>query len=351
MKAIQLVGRGQIEIGEVPDVHPGPGEVAVASDFVGLCGTDLHVVLGQFEERVPYPAVLGHEFGGKIAELGEGVDTFDVGDAVVVDPVFPCGECPLCQAGRHNVCVDVDVLGIDCAGAMAERVVVDSVNVLALPPSVPASNAPMAELYTVAVHSSRITRIETGDVVVILGAGRLGLSLLDVMRQGPAAQIIAVDVLDSRLEVAKSLGADLVLNANDVDPVAEVMARTGDLGVDKVVEAVGHAVELPGRKPPMYTACQMIRPGGQITAMGQGGHEELFFWKPFVLKEAAIVSSRLNLGDMPRAVRMMADGLLHPDEIITHVIRPDEVQRGFEMMEQDPGTVIKVVVDMSTLGE
>jgi len=307
------------------------------------------VFLGQCEDRVPYPATMGHEFGGTVAEVGEGVEHFSPGDRVVVDPVFPCGECPLCSAGHFNTCRSVDVLGIDCAGALAERVVVDAANVLHLPDTVASPHAIMAELYCVGVHSSRVTRIETGDVVVILGAGRLGLSLLDVMRHSGAARIISVDVLDSRLAVAKKLGADLTLNAREVDPVEAVMELTGGLGADKVVEAVGHAVDLPDRKPPMYMACQMLRPSGQITAMGQGGFEEAFFWKPFVLKEATIVSSRLNLGDMPRALRMMADGLLHPGEIITHTIPPDQVEQGFRMMHDAPESVIKVVVDMSGL--
>jgi len=351
MKAIQLISREQIEINDVEDVHAGPGEVGVAPDFVGLCGTDLHVYLGQCEDRVPYPAIMGHEFGGRVAEIGEEVDGFEVGDRVVVDPVFPCGDCPLCDAGHFNTCLDVDVLGIDCAGALAERVVVDAANVLRLPDAIEPPHAIMAELYTVAVHSSRITRIETGDVVAILGAGRLGLSLLDVMRQSGAARIVSVDVLDSRLEVADKLGADVVVNSRDADPVAEVQKLTGGLGADKVVEAVGHAVDVEGRKPPMYMACQMIRPSGQITAMGQGGSEELFFWKPFVLKEATIVSSRLNVGDMPRAVALMARGALHPDRIITHTVAPDDVQDGFEMMHDDPESVIKVVVDMAGLGD
>jgi L-gulonate 5-dehydrogenase len=351
MKAVCLVERERMEIREVDDLHPRQGEIAVAPDYVGLCGTDLHVFLGECEDRVPYPATMGHEFGGTVAELGEGVETFDVGDRVVVDPVFPCGVCPRCQAGRFNTCLDLDVLGIDCAGALAERVLVDADNALPLPDEVESPHAIMAELYTVAVHASRITGIETGDVVVLLGAGRLGLSLLDVMRHSGAASIVSVDILDSRLDVARTLGADVVVNARDLDPVAEVMKLTDDLGADKVVEAVGHAVAIPDRKAPMYTACRMLRPGGQITAMGQGGAEETFFWKPFVLKEATIVSSRLNLGDMPRALAMMQRGLLHPGDVITTAIKPDEVQAGFEMMRDDPAHVIKVVVDMSTLGD
>jgi len=350
MKAVCLTGRETVEIRKVDDVRAGPGEVALAPEYVGLCGTDLHVFLGQLEYRVPYPAVLGHECGARVAELGGGVDGLAVGDRVVIDPVFPCGACPLCKAGRFNICRDIDVLGIDCAGALAERVVVDAANVFPLPESVEPKHAAMAELYSVAVHASRITKVETGDVVVVLGAGRLGLSLIDVLRGSGAAKLVAVDLLDSRLEVAKAIGADLAWNAREVDPVERARELTGGLGVDKVVEAVGHARAVEGQRPPMHQAVQMIRPGGQVTAMGQGDADQPVFWRDFVLKEASIVSSRLNLGDLPRALDLMARGLVHPDAIITHTLLPKQVDDGFHMMHDRPDEAIKVVVDMSALG-
>ena len=350
MKAICLTGREHIEIRDVDDIQPGPGEVAITSDYVGLCGTDQHVFLGQFEERVPYPAVMGHEFGGRVAGVGEGVESFKPGDRVVVDPVFPCGECPLCKAGKFNICLDVDVLGLDSAGALAERVVVDATNVLHLPESVAPEHAPMAELYSVGVHSARITKIGTGDVVAVIGAGRLGLSLLDVMSRSGAASIVSIDILAGRLAVARELGADLTVNSLEEDPVEKVKELTGGLGADKVIEAVGHARSVPDRRPPMMMAVAMLRPGGQITAMGQGEAEEPFLWRPLVLKEATVVSSRLNLGEVPRAVELMASGRVHPGKIITHTVGPDEVQRGFEMMQSDPDNVIKVVVDMAGFG-
>jgi len=350
MKAVCLTGRERIEIRDIDDIRPGPGEVAVTPDYVGLCGTDQHVFLGQFEERVPYPAVLGHEFGGRIAEVGEGVESFSPADRVVVDPVFPCGECPLCKAGRFNICLDVDVLGLDSAGALAERVVVDAANVLHLPDSVEPEHAPMAELYSVGVHSARITKSETGDVVAIIGAGRLGLSLLDVMSRSGAASMISIDILAGRLAVARELGANVTVNSLDEDPVEKVKELTGGLGADKVIEAVGHARSVPGRRPPMMMAVAMLRPGGQITAMGQGEAEEPFLWRPLVLKEATVVSSRLNLGDLPRALALMADGSLHPDAILTDTVLPDDVQQSFERMHADPGSVIKVVADLRGLG-
>lgn len=351
MKAICLTGRETIEIREVEGTSPGEGEIAIAPEFVGICGTDLHVYLGQCEDRVSYPAILGHEFVGRVAQLGKGVRGFEVGDRVVVDPVIPCLQCALCKAGRFNTCINIKVLGIDCPGAMAARVVVAARNVLKLPDAVEPKHGIMVELYSVAVHSSRITKVETGDVVVVLGAGKLGLSLVDVLSQSAADKVVAVDVLAPRLQLAKEIGADLVINSCQTDPVEEMMKHTAGLGADKLIEAVGHAVEVEGVRPPMYLALQMLRPGGQITAMGQGGSEELFFWKPFVLKEATIVSSRLNLGDMPRALTLLAGGKLHPDKIITNTILPEQVQQGFEMMRTDPSRVIKVVVDMASISE
>lgn len=349
MRAIQLVGRGDVQIVDVDGVQPDVGEVAVAPDFVGLCGTDLHVFLGEFENRVPYPAILGHEVTGRIVELGGEVDGLGVGDRVVVDPVFPCGECSLCRAGRFNNCSALDVLGLDCAGALAERFVVDSANIVRLPESVTPEHGVMAELYSVAVHASRLTGIEAGDTVVIIGAGRLGLSLLDVMRRSGAASIISVDILDERLAIAGALGADAAINASSTDAVDAVMKLTNGLGADKVVEAVGHYVELAGCRPPMGMACEMIRPGGQISAMGQGEGEQPFDWRQLVLKEGRIVTSRLNLGDMPRAVDLMARGHLRPGQIITQTVSADDVQGSFDKMHDEPETTVKVVVDMAGL--
>jgi threonine dehydrogenase-like Zn-dependent dehydrogenase len=117
-----------------------------------------------------------------------------------------------------------------------------------------------------------------------------------------------------------------------------------------VIEAVGQAAAVPGRRPPMQMAVQMLRPGGQITAMGQPEGEEPFAWRPLVLKEATVVTSRLNLGDLPAAAALMAGGRLHPADIITHTVSPGGVGRAFEMMHSQPESVIKVVVDMASWG-
>lgn len=348
MKAVVLTSARTMEARQVAEPKLDPGQVMVAPEYVGLCGTDQHVFLGEFEERVKYPAILGHEFCGKIVEAGAHAKDFQKGQRVVVDPVIFCGECPMCITGHANVCKNVKVQGLDTAGGLAQLVAVDASRVVPLPDSISPEHAAMAELYSVAVHAARITNIATGDTVVILGSGKLGLTLLDVMRHSGAKKIIVIDILDSRLERAKSIGADVIINARDEGPIAAVMNETDGLGADKVIEAIGTPAEIPGRESPMEKAIRMVRPAGQITAMGQPQAAGTFPWRMAVLKEVKILTSRLNLRDMNRAVALMAKkGMLHPEKIISHVVKPAEVPVYLEMMHSEPGKVVKAVVDMS----
>jgi len=346
MLAAVLESREKMVVREIDDPPLRPGHVAVAPKAVGICGTDLYVYLGTMEHRVAYPAVLGHEFAGIVAEVADDVEGFKPGDPVAVDPVIACGRCPRCAEGHGNVCENLIVFGIDSHGGMCERAVVPASIVYPFPASVPIHYGVMAELYAVAVHASRRTGIETGDFVVILGAGKLGLSLLDVLRRSPARALVSVDVDPFRLAVARELGADLVLNPTEHNIVGEVRRLTEGRGADKVVEAVGHPVEVEGQGTPVWQAFEMVRPGGQVTVMGQGEQVEQVYWREFVLKEAAVVTSRLNLGDFPRAIALMAVGFLHPDKIITHRQPLCEAPQAFaRLAAKEPG-MIKVVVEI-----
>ena len=346
MLAAILEARQRMVVREVEDPPLAPGHVAIAPKAVGICGTDLHVYLGTMEHRVAYPAILGHEFAGVVVEAADDVEGFSPGDHVVVDPVMACGRCPRCAEGRANVCERLTVFGIDCHGGMCERTVVPANLVYHLPRSVPLHHGVMAELYAVAVHSSRRTGVETGDTVVILGAGKLGLSLLDVMRRSPARMIVSVDVDDFRLGIAKALGADITLNPRQCNVVEEVRKLTEGRGADKVVEAVGHPHEVPGQGTPVWQAFEMIRPGGQVTVMGQGEQVEKVYWREFVLKEATVVTSRLNLGDFPRAIRLLEDGAVHPERIITHRVPLADAPQAFADLASGKPGMVKVVVEI-----
>jgi 2-desacetyl-2-hydroxyethyl bacteriochlorophyllide A dehydrogenase len=346
VKAAVLEAREHLVVRQMDDPPLRPGHVAVAPRAVGICGTDLHVYLGTMEHRVPYPAILGHEFAGEVIEAADDVQGLAPGEPVAVDNVIACGRCPRCAEGQLNVCDNMDVFGIDSPGAMAERVVVPARLVHPFPKSLPMHWGVMAELYSIAVHASRRTGIETGDRVVILGAGRLGLSLLDVLRGSGARSIISVDVEPARLEVARHLGADAALNPRECDVVDEVMSLTGGRGADKVVEAVGHPVEVPGQGSPTEQAFAMIRSAGKITLLGQGEQTDRVFWRDFVLKEATVVASRLNLGDFPRAIGLMDAGRLHPDAIITHRLPLEQAPDAFARLAARDEGMIKVVLEL-----
>ncbi|MFP4055804.1 MAG: zinc-dependent alcohol dehydrogenase [Candidatus Brocadiia bacterium] len=347
MQAAVLDSRRSLSIRELDDPPLRPGHVAVAPKAVGICGTDLHVYLGTMEHRVAYPAVLGHEFAGLVVEVADEVEDLEPGQPVVVDPVLPCGRCRQCAEGRHNVCRRLTVIGIDCHGGMCQRAVVPAPCVHPFPASVPIHFGAMAELYSVGVHASRRTGIEAGDFVVILGAGKLGLTLLDVMRLSPARTIVSVDVDPFRLEVARQLGADLALDPRRAPIVDEVARLTDGRGADKVVEAVGHPVAVEGQGTPVQQAFETVRPGGQVTVMGQGEQTEEVFWREFVLKEATVVTSRLNLGDFPRAIEFLESGRVHPQHIITHRVPLAEAPQAFADLAAGTEGLIKVVVEIS----
>jgi len=344
--AAVLESRRNMVVRDLPDPPLRPGCVAVAPRAVGICGTDLHVYLGTMEHRVPYPAVLGHELAGVVTEVADGVVGFRPGDLVAVDNVIACGRCPRCAEGQLNICENMNVFGIDSHGGLCERAVVPARLAYAYPASLPIHHGIMVELYSVAIHAARRTDIEAGDFVVILGAGKVGLSLLDVMRRSGARAIASVDVDPFRLGVARQIGADVVLNPSECDVVSEVKRLTGGRGADKVVEAVGHPVEIQGQGTPTWQAFAMIRSGGQVTLLGQGEQTDKVYWREFVLREATVVTSRLNLGDFPRAIQLLEAGVLHPDAIITHRVRLADAPRAYAALAAGEPRMIKIVVEI-----
>ncbi len=208
MRAAILQNDKEMIISEAPMPTFGAGQVLIKVHWASICGTDLHIYLGEFKERVKYPRILGHEFSGVVAVAGQDVSSLVEGDRVVVDPIIWCGQCPACLNGQFNVCRSLKLIGIDIDGGFAEYVAVDAEKVFKVPEEISLREAALAELYGLGVHSARKAAVEPGDRVVVIGAGRLGLAVLDVMKQSAAAWTCAVDIQDSRLEIAARMGVD-----------------------------------------------------------------------------------------------------------------------------------------------
>lgn len=347
MKAGVLYDERKIEVREVDDPVPLPGQVIVESSFGGICGTDVHIYRGEFRSRVRFPAIQGHEFGGVIVALGPGVSGWARGDRVAVDPILPCHACTACLGGQLSCCRSLKLLGVDDDGGFGRLVAVPQANLYRLPDELPMEHAPLVETFALGHHVLDRGGVQPGETVAILGAGKLGLAVLDVLCHGASpASTLVTDRQPFRLEVARRLGADLAVDVTREDPVARAMDATGGVGFDCVIECVGHYHVAEGQKPPLAQAVEMVRHGGRIVTAGLGEQTTAVHFKTLVLKEARIVASRVTRGEFARAIRMLAKRRLHPELLVTDTVPLRDVAAAFEKVDREDPRTLKVVLDV-----
>jgi L-gulonate 5-dehydrogenase len=348
MRAGVLYDERKIEVREVEDPTPRAGEVIVESSFGGICGTDVHIYRGEFRGRVRYPAIQGHEFGGVIAEIGPGVTGWSRGDRVAVDPILPCHACPACLRGQLSCCRTLRLLGVDDAGGFGRLVAVPQKNLYRIPDDMRMEHVPLVETLALGCHVLDRGHVQPGETVAILGAGKLGLSVLDVLCHGAGpANTVVCDLQPFRLEVARRLGADRTVDITREDPVAAALEATGGAGVDCVIECVGHYHLAEGQEPPLAQAVKMIRHGGRIVTAGLGEQLTAVHFKTLVLKEAQIIASRVTLGEFARAIRLLAKRRLHPELLVTDRVALRDVARAFDKVDREDPATIKVVLDIA----
>jgi len=347
MKAGILYNDRDIRPGDTPDPQIKPDEVLIENAFAGICGTDLHIYRGEFHERVQFPSIQGHEFGGIIREVGKAVKGLEVGDRVVVDPIISCHSCPACLSGHLNVCRTLKLLGVDLDGGFGQYVAAPASHVYLLPDSIPMQYAPMVEMYGLGHHVLQRGQVQPGETIVILGAGKLGLSVLDVLcHSANAALTIVADLQPFRLETARKVGADVTINIEHEDPLERVMEITRGVGADCVIECVGHYHEVAGREAPLQQAVKMIRTAGRVVTAGLGEQLSAVHFKTLVIKEAQIIASRVTLGEFPRAIRLMSKGLVHPELLVTEQVPLRDITAAFAKVDRDDPDTIKVVLDV-----
>ena len=205
----------------------------------------------------------------------------------------------------------------------------------------------MVEMYGLGHHILQRGRIQPGESVAILGAGKLGLSVLDVLCHSAGASLaIVTDLQQFRLNTARKLGAEHVSNIVTEDPVERVLNLTGGSGVDCVIEAVGHYHLVDDQEPPLAQAVQMIRTGGRVVTTGLGDQLSSVHFKTLVMKEGEIIASRVTRGEFPRAIRMLAKGLLHPELLVTDQMSLREIAAAFEQVDREEPETLKVVLNV-----
>jgi 2-desacetyl-2-hydroxyethyl bacteriochlorophyllide A dehydrogenase len=306
MRAVVIQEPGALSVVDVPDPAPAAGEIVVAPRAVGICGTDLHIIDGEFPPA-PYPLIPGHEFAGEVVAVGTGVTGVRAGDRVAVDPSLFCGRCVYCSRQRGNLCTDWGAIGDTVDGAFAEYVSVPAGNACPVPESLTWAAAALVEPLSCVVHGLRRLAIRPGSELLIVGAGTIGLLLLQAARRSGAATVAVVDLDAGRRALASRLGADTVAGS-----VADLIALRGR-GFEYVIEATG----VPAAAA---AAIDGLDRGGTMLVFGVSPAEAVVSVSPFRVynDELTILGSMAVLRTFEPAVNLMLAGAVAADEMVTH---------------------------------
>ena len=317
MKALLLTEYKQMQVTDVDEPTVGPDDVLVQVEACGICGSDIHGYDGSTGRRIP-PLVMGHEAAGVVVGTGENVTDLPDGTRVTFDSMVSCGKCEFCADGHRNLCDDRMVLGVSCGdyrrhGAFAERISVPRRIVYQLPDSLSFEHAALVEAVSVAVHAANVTPIKLGDTVVVVGAGMIGLLTLQAVRAAGATRVIAVDLNDKRLAVAKELGADEVLRADQCDVPAAIRDMTRGRGADVAMEVVGAT-------PTVVTAIESVRKGGSVCLVGNVAPTIELPLQSVVTREISLHGTCGCNGEYPECIDLMNRGAINVAPLSTSYI-------------------------------
>ncbi len=280
MKALVYEGAWQMPMRDVPNAEPGTGELKIKVETVGVCGSDVHGFKGTTGRRKP-PIIMGHEFSGTVVTRGSDVKEYQIGDRVVVTPLLTCGDCDNCRAGFPNQCQNRSGLGVNLNGAYAEFINVPEKMVFRLPAEMSWEQGALVEPLAVGMHAVNLAPMALMDTVVIIGAGTIGLVTILAAKMRGAGKIIVTDVSEHRLDFAKRLGADVVINPAKQDAVEAVKAETHGKGSPVVIEAVGITATTK-------QSLLMARNGGNVVWIGNSDPEITINMQQIVTRELTV---------------------------------------------------------------
>lgn len=330
MKALVVSTPGTWSVTEdVPVPEPQPGEALVQVKAVGICGSDLHILAGEFPPT-PYPITPGHEFAGVVTALGPGTADLAVGDRVAVDPSLFCGRCRYCRAGRGNLCVDWGAIGDTVNGAFAEYVAVPAENAYRIPDALSFAGGALVEPMSCVVHGLRRLSMPVGAELLIVGGGTIGLSLLQAARAAGAVAIDVVDTDPSRLERARQLGA------HDVATDAAKLLTRRRRGYEYVIEATG----VPAA---CQSALDTLDRGGTLLIFGVATEHDEIRVSPFRVynDEHTILGTMAVLNSFGPALGLLAAGLIDIDAMVTHRFALDQFDDALAVMRSRQGLKIQ----------
>jgi L-iditol 2-dehydrogenase len=341
MKALVLKAYQQFAFEDVPNPEPGPDEVLVAVKACGICGSDVHGMDGSTGRRRP-PIIMGHEAAGVISRLGSGVSGWAAGDRVTFDSTIYCGQCAFCRRGMINLCDRRRVLGVSCEdyrqnGAFAEFVAVPQHILYKLPDGVPFEHAALVEPFAIALHAIRRAPPGLNDAVVVVGAGMIGLALVQALNQTGCGRLIVVDIAGDKLALAAKCGATNPINSSTEDAREAILRLTQGSGADLAFEAVGVPATVD-------LALSCLRKGGSATLIGNVTPKTEFRLQSVVTRELTIHGSCASQGEYPACLDMLARGALRAAPLLSATAPLAEGAAWFDRLYRKEPGLLKVVL-------
>lgn len=341
MNALILEEYKKLAYKDVAQPAPGADDVLIAVQACGICGSDVHGYDGSTGRRQP-PVIMGHEAAGTIVDTGANVAEWSKGDRVTFDSTIYCGSCHFCKQGQVNLCDDRRVLGVSCDdyrqhGAFADYVVVPQHILYALPDGLSFEHAAMVEPVSIAFHAVHRTPMALNDSVIVFGVGMIGLLTVQALHLAGCGTLIAVDLDDDKLVLAREFGADYGINAKDITLVEQVLGLTKGRGAD-------HAFEVVGIAPTVAQAFQCVRKGGSLTLVGNLAPQIDFPLQAAVTREITLYGSCASSGEYPACLDMMERGAINVAPLISAVAPLSEGASYFDRLYNTEPGLLKVIL-------
>jgi NADPH2:quinone reductase len=333
MRAVIIDTPGNVRVGNVPDPIPQPDELVIRVEACGICGTDLHLIDGD-SPLARYPLVPGHEFAGEVVALGSNVAhrngsgeaSVTVGSRVAVEPNLYCGRCEFCRTGHENLCLNYTAVGVTRNGALAEYVTVPASKVYVLPDTLSLREAALIEPVSCAVHGMHSLNPRSGDTFLIVGAGTMGLLLLQLALRGGASRVAMVDVNVQRLAHAELLGATRIYT--DIQQALTEEPR----GFNCVIDATGVAAVIE-------QAFMAVKRGGKFMIFGVAPYEACISLSPFRIynEEITIVGSMAVLFSFQAALDLMSGGVINTRAMLTTALPLQDFSQALSLVRRGEG--------------
>lgn len=342
-KGAFMRGLDNMIIKEIPKPKAGPGKVVVSLEYVGICGSDQHYFhhgkVGAYLVDLSEDYMLGHECAGTIVEAGEGVTSLKVGDKVALEPGITDGTCEYCKEGNYNLCADVVFLATPpVQGCNMEFIEYPQEYCFKLPDHIDTLSGAMIEPLSVGMHAANQAAVKVGDTVVILGAGAIGLTTLLSCKAHGCGVSIVCDLVDSRLEKAKEIGATYVINSGKEDVLKKITELTGEKGADVVFETAG---AVPTIKQTVYLA----KRGGTVCLVGISPQSEIEYDFAQVMDKELTIKSVFRYRNIyPRAIAAVASGAIDVKSIVTHIFDFEDIQDAYMEAINNKNDLVKAVV-------